>query len=99
MTSSTAAECATWVVRVLDPHLEEYSFVARGERIAATHFHCVVVSDTPIEFIKCAVPFDFKNRQMPRGAMVEFELGSVWSVQKPAMDLRAKPEFNGAPIK
>ena len=99
ITSSTAAECATWVVRVLDPHLEEYSFVARGERIAATHFYCVLVSDTPSEYIQGAVPFDFKNRQKPQDAMNKFECGSVWTVQKPAMDLRAKSEYNGAPIK
>ena len=43
--------------------------------------------------------FEVKNRQAPRDAMKKFELGSVWIVQKPAMVLRAKAEFNGAPIK
>ena len=98
-TSSTAAECATWILRVLDPHLEEYNFSARGERIAASHFHCVLVGDTPSEYIQGGVPFDFRNRQAPRQAMTEFEAGSVWSVQTPAVDPRAKLEFNGAPIK
>ena len=99
ITSTTAAECATWVVRVLDPHLEEYTFSARGERIAACHFHCVLVGDTPNEYIQGGVSFDFRNRQRPRDAMRQFEPGSVWCIQRPVMDSRAKAEFNGAPIK
>ena len=47
MTSGAAARCATWLLRVLDPHMEEYSFVSRGENINACHFHCVLVGDTP----------------------------------------------------
>ena len=31
--------------------------------------------------------------------MQHFEPGSVWSIQRPVMDSRAKAEFNGAPIK
>ena len=61
ITSSTAVECATWIVCVLDPHMEEYSFNARGERIAASYFRCVLVGDTPSEYIQGCVPFDFQE--------------------------------------
>ena len=90
--SGQAARCATWLLRIGDAHLEEYSFVARGENINACHFHCVVVGDTTSEYVQAGVPFDFKNRQRPRQTMEQFKEGSVWLIRTPGVDPRAKPE-------
>ena len=45
------------------------------------------------------VPFDFKNRQTAYTAAATFRSGSVWEVTTPAFDSKAKPEYNGCPMK
>ena len=45
------------------------------------------------------VPFEFKNRQAASNAEATFRRGSVWEVMTPAFDSKAKPEYNGCPLK
>ena len=52
-----------------------------------------------IKYMKGAVPFDFKNRNAVADAEKKFRANPVWEVAKPAFDPKAKPIYNGCPVK
>ena len=45
------------------------------------------------------VPFEYKNRRAASNAEARFASNSVWEVTAPAFDAKAKPDFNGCPVK
>ena len=45
------------------------------------------------------VPFDFKDPNAARNAYDKYKKSSVWELTTPAFDAKAKPEYNGCPVK
>ena len=97
--NETNAKHARWIVRVKKPQLQNYTFIARGQSTSAQSFSCLLVSSNAKEYLHGSVPFDFKDKEGPSQAMLKFLEDTVWVVSKPAFDIRAKPEYNGAPVK
>lgn len=97
--NGTTAKYAKWFVRVLDPKVIEYSFQAKGERVEAKKFQCVLVSSDPKQYMMGLVPFDFKDRGAAANAAQKFTADSVWELANPTFDAKSKPEFNGCPVK
>ena len=97
--NSQTGKFAKWYVNVLDPKVIDYSFHSRGEKIQAQKFQCVLVSHAPEQYMLGFVPFDFKDRSAAVKAAAKFTANSVWEITTPAFDTRAKPEFNGCPVK
>ncbi len=97
--NGTTAKFAKWYVRIIDPKIIRYTFMAKGEAIKAQKFQCVLVSKEPEQYMLGLVPFDFKDRNAAVAAAQRFTTDSVWELTTPAFDSRAKPEFNGCPLK
>ena len=97
--NSQTAKYAKWYVRVLDPKVQDYTFTARGEKVEAAKFTCVLVSNAPKQYMLGSVPFNFQNRNAAVEASRTFTAGSVWELKNPGFDIRAKPEFIGCPLK
>ena len=97
--NSQTAKFAKWYVKILDPKVVDYSFFARGEKIQAQKFQCVLVPHVPQQYMLGVVNFDFNNRNAATTAAEKFTADSVWEITTPAFDTRSKPEFNGCPIK
>ena len=85
--NSTTAKFAKCSVRVLDPKIIEYSFTARGEKVAATKFTCVLVSNAPEQYMLGGVPFNFKDRNAAIDASNKFKADSMWELQTPSFDM------------
>ena len=96
--NETTGKFARWVLRVCEPHITEYTFMARSERVRATKFECWLVSQDPMQYIMGTVPYTFQNRAAATQAMDRFQEGTVWEVKCPSFDKRARPEFNGSPM-
>ena len=97
--NSTAAKLAKWYVRVIDPKIIDYTFIAHGEQIKAQKLQCVLVSKDPGQYMLGLVPFDFNDRGAASAALKRFTPDSVWELTTPAFDSKSKPEFNGCPLK
>ena len=70
--NSTTAKLAKWYVRVNDPNIIDYTFIAQGEQIKAHKFQCVLVSKDPGQYMLGLVPFDFKDRGAASAALKRF---------------------------
>ena len=97
--NSQTARFAKWYVKILDPKVIDYSFAAKGEKVQAQKFQCVLVSHAPEQYMLGLVPFDFKDRSAAQTAAKKFTPDSVWELTTPAFDSRSRPEFNGCPVK
>ena len=97
--NTTTGKYAKWFVRVIDPKVIDYSFQSRSEKVNAQNLQCILVSQDPSQYMMGLVPFDFKNRQAVANAEKTFGPNSVWEVTTPVLDAKAKPEYNGCPVK
>ena len=97
--NASTSKFAKWYVRIIDPKVKDYTFQARGEKVNAKKFECVVVSRDPAQYMMGIVPFEFRNRQAADQAGAMFRPSSVWEVTAPAFDSKAKPDFIGCPLK
>ena len=97
--NASTSKFAKWYVRVVDPKIKEYSFKSRGETVAAQKFECVLVSKDPAQYMLGLVPFSFSDRQAAAKALTKFRENQVLEITTPAFDPRARPEFNGCPVK
>ena len=97
--NSGTAKFATWCVRVLDPKIKSYEFVARGETVKATKFQCILVSQDEKQYMQGLVPFDFKDKKAAEKAFKRFEANSVWELSKPTFDPKSKDDYKSCPIK
>ena len=71
--NETTGKFARWVLRVCEPHITEYTFMARSERVRATKFECWLVSQDPMQYIMGRVPYSFQNRAAATQAMDRFQ--------------------------
>ena len=97
--NSTTSKFAKWYVRVVDPKIIDYSFTARGETVTAQKFQCVLVSKDPAQYMLGLVPFVFSDRQAAAKVLTRFTENQVLEITTPAFDPKARPEFNGCPVK
>ena len=97
--NSTNGKFATWHVRVLEPKIIEYEFKSRQETVIAERFECILVSKDPSQYMLAGVPFSFNDRQAARKALAEYKKNDVIEITTPAMDSKARPDFNGCPVK
>ena len=95
----TTSKFATWVVRISEPHLVNYTFVAKGEKIEAQKFMCYLIGTEPHQYASGCVNFAFSNRNAAQDAFAKFKAGTCWFIKKPSFDTRTKPEYVGAPLK
>ena len=97
--SASAGKYAKWHVRVIDPKVKDYSFQSRGETAQAKKFERVLASQGPSQHMMGLAPSEFKDRQAANQAATKFPSNSAREVTTPAFDAKAKPEFNGCPVK
>ena len=97
--NSTTGKFAKWYVRILSPKIIPYTFTAKGEDVSAERFECVLVSQDANQYMFGSVPFSFKEAQATRKAQDTFKENKVFEITTPAFDAKAKPEFNGCPVK
>ena len=64
----------------------------------ASRLECLLVAQTPREFMIGSVPFDFKDRAAHEKAMKQFKDQTVWMLKKPSFDQKAKAEYNRCPL-
>ena len=97
--NGSTSKYAKWYVRIIDPKIIDYTFQAKGEQIKAQKFECVLVSADPAQYMLGVVPFEFSDREAASKAQKLFTELSVWEVKTPTFDVKARPEYNGCPIK
>ena len=90
---------AKWYVRVMDPRIISYTFISKGETVFAEKFECVLVSKDPAQYMLATVPFSFTDRLSATKALDAFKNNDVLQITTPAFDAKARPEFNGCPVK
>ena len=90
---------AVWCVRVVDGKIIQYEFKSRNETVYAEKFECLLVSKDPEQYMLATVPFLFSDRQSATKAFAKFKNGDVLEITTPAFDPKARPEFNGCPLK
>ena len=88
--NETTGKFARWVLRVRQPHITEYTFLARNERVRATKSEWWLVSQHPMQNIMGTVPYSFQNRAAATQAMDRFKEGTVWEAKCPSFDKRAR---------
>ena len=66
------AKYAKWYVRIIDPKIIEYSFIARGQSVQAKKFECILVSKDPSQYMLALVPFEFKDPNAAQKAYEKF---------------------------
>ena len=93
------AKFAKWYVRIIDPKVIQYGFTAQGKWVDAKKFQCILVSKDPSQYMLAVVPFDFKDPNAAQNAHEKFQKSTVWEITTPAFDAKAKPEYNGCPVK
>jgi hypothetical protein len=67
--NGTTAKHAQWCIRILDPKVHDYTFMARGEQVNASRFECVIVSKDPKQYMLASVPFRFEDRGAAKKAV------------------------------
>ena len=97
--NSTIGKFARWYVRIIDPKIIQYEFKSRGETVSVERFECVLVSKDPSQYMLATVPFSFSDRSSATKARDTFHNNSVLEITTPAFDAKARPEFNGCPVK
>ncbi|MEY2988005.1 MAG: hypothetical protein RJB13_1526 [Pseudomonadota bacterium] len=97
--NASTAKFAVWFVRIIDPKIIEYTFTSRSEQIKAQKFQCVLVSNHSEQYMMGLVPFEFRNRNAAQQAASKFTANSVWQMMTPAIDAKARAEYNGCPLK
>ena len=93
------AKFAKWYVRIIDPKVIQYQFQAQGKKVEAKKFEYILVSKDPSQYMLAVVPFDFKDPNAAQKAYEKYKKSSVWELTTPAFDAKAKPEYNGCPVK
>ena len=71
--SASASKFAKWYVRIIGPTVKEYTYQARGEKVNAKKFECVVVSRDPAQYMMGTVPFEFRKRQAADHTLLKIE--------------------------
>ena len=97
--NSSTSKYAKWFVRVIHPKVIDYTFTARGEPVNAQKFECVLVSEDPAQYRLGLVPFVFSDREAAKKAFSRFTKDLVLEITTPAFDSKARPEYNGCPVK
>jgi hypothetical protein len=97
--NGSTAKFAKWYVRIIDPKVIQYEFQAQGKKVDAKKFQCIVVSKDPSQYMLAVVPFDFKDPNAAQNAYEKYKKSTVWQITTPAFDAKAKPEYNGCPVK
>ena len=59
----------------------------------------MLVSKDPTQYMLAAVPFSFADRPAATNALDAFKNNAVIEITTPAFDTKARPEFNGCPVK
>ena len=93
------AKFAKWYVRIIDPKVIEYQFHAQGKKVEAKKFECIIVSKDPSQYMLAVVPFEFKDPNAAQKAYDKYKKSTIWELTTPAFDAKAKPEYNGCPVK
>ena len=71
--NGTTAKFAKWYVRIIDPKVIEYSFIARGQEVQAKKFECILVSNDPSQYMLAFAPFNFQEKQAAVKAYEKFK--------------------------
>ena len=90
---------AKWCARIVDPKVIRYEFKSNNEIVSAERFECVLVSKNPKEYMLATVPFSFNDRSAATRAKDTFRSNDVIEITTPAFDAKARPEWNGCPLK
>ena len=97
--NAASQKYATWIVRVVQGRLVNYTFWSRGEKVEATKFQCILVSANSSEYMMGLVPFSFHDKKAPEKAGRKFLVDTCWEVTTPVFEASQKVEFNSCPIK
>lgn len=71
--NGTTAKHAQRCIRILDPKIISYTFIAKGETVHAERFVCLLVSEDPKEYMFASVLFSFQQRDAAQKATNKFK--------------------------
>ena len=97
--NSPTSKYAKWFVRIIHPKVIDYTFRARSEVVNAQKFECILVSEDPAQYMMGLISFTFNDRGAAKKAFSRFKEDHVFEITTPAFDTRARPEYNGCPVK
>jgi len=97
--NSTTSKYAKWFVRIIHPKVIDYTFRSRSEVVNAQKFECLLVSQDEAQYMFGSVPFVFADREAAKKAFSRFIEDHVFEITTPAFDSKARPEYNGCPVK
>ena len=93
------AKYGKWYARIIDPKVIPYEFKSKNETVYAEKFECVLVSKNPKQYMLATVPFSFNDRSAATKAKGTFRSNDIIEITTPAFDTKARPEWNGCPLK
>ena len=93
------AKYGKWYARIIDPKVIPYEFKSKNETVYAEKFECVLVSKNPKQYMLATVPFSFNDRSAATKAKDTFRSNDIIEITTPAFDTKARPEWNGCPLK
>ena len=93
------AKYGKWYARIIDPKVIPYEFKSKNEIVYAEKFECVLVSKNPKQYMLATVPFSFNDRSAATKAKDTFRSNDIIEITTPAFDTKARPEWNGCPLK
>ena len=73
---------------MLSPKLIRYSFQAKGKRVQAEKFQCLLVANVPTQFMIGIVPFSFATPDAAQKAFQRFKSG--WCFGCSSLNLMAR---------
>ena len=93
-----SAQHSEWLVRVAMKQILLYTIDARGKKIPARKFVCVLVGADPSAYVMAMVRHDFKDATTVVKADAKFKTHAVYTMTKP-IDAKVKSQWIGAPAK
>ena len=94
-----SAQHSQWLVRVALKQVLLFTIEARGQKVPAKKFLCVLVGADPTAYIMATVRHDFKDATKVVAADAKFKMHAVYTMTKPIPDTTAKSLWIGAPVK
>ena len=73
LSSKVSATIGTWVVRICNPYVEEWTMTTRRGAVQASKLVARLVAENPSEYCLGVLPFDFQDPTGAAKAKIKFQ--------------------------
>ena len=98
LSSKVSATIGTWVVRICNPYVEEWTMTTRRGAVQASKLVARLVAENPSEYCLGIVPFDFQDPTGAAKAKIKFSADSVWKIEKVTLINGNDLQFSGCTV-